>query len=211
MSAPIPSNTPAPEEPRRADPEGWEPTAVHRPLSVWMILAMGGLMLWGGWYLARYSAGFHPLIYDERSSVPPPSGAASNSVDLLIMGKRLYADTCAKCHQVNGEGVLGQYPPLAGSEWATAANPTQAIAIIFDGLQGPIQVKGITYNNPMVAWRDLLSDTQIAALLTYIRQQKSWSHRASAVTPEQVAAVRAATKHRPPLGPWTAQELPSLE
>jgi mono/diheme cytochrome c family protein len=81
------------------------------------------------------------------------------------------------------------------------------IRIVLDAVQGPITVKGLTYNNTMTPWRDTLNDRQIAAIITYIRAQKEWGHAASGVTPEEVAAIRAKTKDRPALGPWTANEL----
>jgi len=108
---------------------------------------------------------------------------------------------CAACHQQNGEGLPGAFPPLAGSEWVTG-DPKITIAIVLRGLQGPITVKGQSYNGAMVPWA-ALSDAQIASVVTYVRS--SWGNTASAVTATDVAAVRAATASR--TVPWTVSEL----
>lgn len=188
--------------------EHGEPKEGQEPLSLWLIGLMSALLFWGGFYLQRYSGGYQPLVYDEKSSGAAPVVAGpAPSVDLFAQGKRIFADTCGKCHQPNGQGLPGQYPPLTGSEWVLAAGPARIIRIVLDGLNGPIQVKGVEFNNQMVPWRDVFSDQQIAAALTYVRGEKDWGNNAAPITPEQVAAVRQKTKDRPNVGPWTAPEL----
>jgi len=59
-------------------------------------------------------------------------------------GEKIFAARCASCHQTNGLGIAGQYPPLAGSEWVTS-NPGIITNIILKGLKGEIVVKGETY------------------------------------------------------------------
>jgi mono/diheme cytochrome c family protein len=82
--------------------------------------------------------------------------------------------------------------------------PGRLIRIVLKGMQGPVTVKGQNYNNVMVPW-DLLSDQDIAAVITYVRQNQDWGNNASAVTPEQVAEVREKVKGR--ATPFTAAEL----
>ncbi|HEX4933192.1 MAG TPA: cytochrome c, partial [Gemmatimonadaceae bacterium] len=115
-------------------------------------------------------------------------------------GKAEYL-VCQTCHQENGEGLPNLYPPLAGSEWLTG-DAEIPIAIVLHGMQGEITVKGQKFNNVMAPWASL-SDAQIAAILTY--ERSSWGNTASAVTAEQVAAVRAATASR--TTPWTPEEV----
>jgi mono/diheme cytochrome c family protein len=74
-----------------------------------------------------------------------------------------------------------------------------------NGLQGPISVKNQQYNNAMVAWGGVFSDEEIAAVITYIRQNKDWGNNAPAVTADRVKAVREKIKGHP--GPFTADEL----
>lgn len=128
----------------------------------------------------------------------PPGGEAT------VSGAEVYA-TCAACHQANGQGMPGSWPPLAGSEWLLN-NPEVPIRIVLHGLHGPITVKGQSYNNLMQAWGETFSDEQIAAVLTYARS--NWGNNAPAVTAEQVATVREATKEHTEM--WTAEELQGL-
>ena len=69
------------------------------------------------------------------------------------------------------------------------------IRLVLNGLQGPITVKGQAFNNVMVPWNSL-SDDDLAAVITFVRQNKEWGNKASAVTPQQVKAVRGKLKGR---------------
>jgi mono/diheme cytochrome c family protein len=71
-----------------------------------------------------------------------------------------------------------------------------------------MDVDGQQYNNAMVPWRDVLSDEEIAAVITYVRGQKEWGNKAPDVTPERVKAVREKEKSR--TQPWTADELKKI-
>jgi len=195
-----------------ADPaEHIEPSEAHRPMSLIYVTFLCAFFGWGGYYVQRYSAGYDALGYDEHSGGPGALRTnAAPAIDPYVLGQRLFGDTCAKCHQADGQGVAGQYPPLVKSEWALAPGPARMIRIVLDGLTGPITVKGVTYNNNMTPWRDSLTDKQIAAVITYVRTQKDWGHTASAVTPEEVGAIRKKTKDRPAVGPWTVAELMAI-
>ncbi len=110
--------------------------------------------------------------------------------------------TCTACHQANGLGLPGAFPPLAGSEWVNG-KPQIPIAIVLHGMQGEITVKGAKYNQIMMAWGPAFKDQEIANVVTYVRSQ--WGNKAGPVTAAQVAAVRAATKSR--TTQWTPAEL----
>lgn len=102
--------------------------------------------------------------------------------------------TCTPCHQATGAGIPGAFPPLADSEWVNG--PVEnLIRIQLRGLMGPIEVKGQTYNNMMPA-NATMSDEDIAAVLTHIRS--NFGNNSSAVTPEQVKALRSEVG-KPPL------------
>jgi mono/diheme cytochrome c family protein len=103
---------------------------------------------------------------------------------------------------MNGAGVTGVFPPLAGSEHVTGDAGT-LVRIILNGLTGPVEVKDHTYNGVMPPWGSALKDDEIAALTTYIRS--SWGNKAAAISVEDVAKVRAVTKDRKQ--PWTLEEL----
>jgi mono/diheme cytochrome c family protein len=133
------------------------------------------------------------------AATPAPVAAAS--------GEELF-QRCITCHQVNGQGIPGTYPPLAGSEYATAKNPAVPINILIHGIQGPLTVKGTTVNGLMPPYGVgvEMSDDEVAAVLTYVRQ--AWGNNASPITAQQVAQVRAAARQR--TGPVTAEELKPL-
>ncbi len=131
----------------------------------------------------------------------PAAQTVTPAAPAAINGEAEYQAVCMVCHQADGKGLPGVYPPLAGSEWVNG-DPNVAIAIVIHGLQGEITVAGQTFSQVMAAWGQL-SDAQIAAILTH--ERSSWGNSAAAVTPEQVAAVRSATSSR--TLPWTVAEL----
>jgi mono/diheme cytochrome c family protein len=66
-------------------------------------------------------------------------------------------------------------------------DPKRCIHTVLNGLSGKIKVNGATYDGGMPPWKGTLTNAQIAAVLTYVRN--SWGNKASAITEKQVAAV----------------------
>ena len=110
---------------------------------------------------------------------------------------------CGGCHQGNGLGLPGQFPPLAGSEWVLGGTE-RLIRVVQHGLTGPVTVKGQAFNTPggMQAFGAAMSSTDLANVLTYIRN--SWGNEAPMVTKEMVDKVRETEKRA---AQWTAAEL----
>jgi mono/diheme cytochrome c family protein len=106
-----------------------------------------------------------------------------------LAGLKVYGDNCAVCHQDNGAGAADGFPALAGNPVVNAEDPSSAIHIVLGGGQ-VIQTAGDQTPLVMPPFADSLSDQAAADLLTYVRS--SWGNQASAVTPAQVAAIRAA-------------------
>lgn len=102
-------------------------------------------------------------------------------------GMKVFTTNCSSCHQANGKGQPGVFPPLAGNAVVTGS-ADKVITIVKNGLSGKITVNGSTYNGQMPAWKGTLSDSDIASVVTYIRS--SWGNKASAVTPAQVTATK---------------------
>ncbi len=136
--------------------------------------------------------------------VPPPRAMTESEQSLFEQGKELYMVTCAACHQPNGLGEEGKAPPILDSPWLLGSADVAA-AIVLNGVTGPIDVHGRTYNMTMPALQGF-SDEQIAAILTYSRRE--WEHPADPVTPEQVGALRKKVGTREV--PWTVEELKKL-
>ncbi len=102
----------------------------------------------------------------------------------LTEGPAIFAANCAACHQSNGQGS-GPFPPLAGNPDVTAADTSTIIAIVLNGKTGPITINGKQYSGAMPAWRDKLSNAEIAAVLSYVRS--AWTNNAPPVSEDQVA------------------------
>lgn len=138
---------------------------------------------------------------------PPPESAQAPAAGVATSagspGEAVY-QRCATCHQLNGEGTPGTFPPLAGSAIANGP-PSVPIRILMRGLQGPVTVKGQEFNGVMPAYGVgiEMSDTEIADVLTYVRS--SFGNRSAPVTPAEVAKERAAIAAK--IGAWTAAEL----
>lgn len=183
-----------------------EPKDGYEPIPSWLAGAFGVVVFWCGFYTAEYSGDFSVdrLDGDFRPLGRPVEKKAENPVAL---GGRLFAaQGCVSCHQASGKGVPGQYPPLAGSEWVEGS-PARLARILIHGLQGPVKVAGSTYNGNMPSFGAKLKDDQIAAVLTYIRQE--WGNKADAVSADVVDAARQAVKDRN--SPFTAEELEAVK
>lgn len=179
------------------------------PVPVTLFIALAGLLYWGMLYLDRHAAGFDAHVYPPFRSVKEVEACAPKDPhrELYNRGRNLFGAYCAVCHQATGLGSPGIAPPLAGSEWPLAPGPNRVIRIVLNGLGGPIEVKGqqYTFPSPMLPFRDALKDEDVAAVLTYVRGSKDWGHKASAVDPAQVKAIRDATADKG--GPWAPDEL----
>ncbi len=118
------------------------------------------------------------------------------------LGRKIYMTRCISCHQANGRGITGYFPPLDGTEWV-AEEKGRLIRIVLHGMTGPTSVQGVDYNGAMPAWGPVLSDAEVAGVLTYIRS--TWGNDFPPVAESDVAAVRAFTAGRSE--PWTHAEL----
>ena len=117
-------------------------------------------------------------------------------------GREVYMTRCISCHQANGKGIEGYFPPLDGTEWVIEEKG-RLIRIVLHGMTGPTTVQGVAYNGAMPAWGAVLSDAEVAGVLTYVRS--TWTNEAPPVSEADVAAVRAITADR--TTPWTHDEL----
>jgi mono/diheme cytochrome c family protein len=133
-----------------------------------------------------------PAVDTTKVDAPVADGPIDPAV--METGKASFM-LCAACHGMNGEGTP-LAPPLAGSDWVQGP-VSNLIRIQLRGLQGSITVSGKEYNLPApMAPLPHQTDEQIAAVLTFVRN--SFGNKASAVKPEQVAALRSEVG-KPPL------------
>ncbi len=101
-------------------------------------------------------------------------------------GEKIYDVYCAACHQKDGKGASGRFPPLAATDWVTG-DKTRLITLVLNGLEGTITVNGETFINAMPQ-HSFLSDEEAANVLSYIRQ--NFGNKASPVKPEEVKSIR---------------------
>ena len=119
-------------------------------------------------------------------------------------GEKVFAVRCASCHQSNGLGITGQYPPLAGSKWVTS-DPGLITNIILKGLKGEIVVKRETYGTSLAVNMAAvpINDREIANVVTYVRQ--AWGNEAGEIFEDEVAAIRADSSSQQ--DQWTGDQL----
>jgi len=124
-------------------------------------------------------------IATPAEAAPAPL-AASNSA--MQKGRALYVTNCSACHTASGDGVAGIFPTLIKSPVVQAASAATLIDVVLNGGHAVATDAAPTAPGmPAFGWK--LSDDQIAALLTYIRN--AWGNAASAVTAGDVQKVRS--------------------
>ncbi len=196
------------DEPRFA--QGEAPAAGAAPVPSWLWILAVVLVGWSALYLGMNSGGFESNIFNaDQVSWAGGGGGPVAPPDPMVIGKRIYTANCVVCHQATGMGVAGQFPPLVGSEWVITGTDwhgdNHLAKILLNGMQGPVQVKGNTYNNAMPAWKQL-KDSDIASVLTYIRNE--WGNEAPAITADYIAATREEVGDRSE--PWTQSALQAI-
>ncbi len=196
-----------------------EPHELHQRVPWWLKHCIyAPLTFWAIWYFFYASGGFRWDSYSERfddwrldpeglaqleatragTTATAAPGAAR---DPMETGRAVYAQVCAACHQADGRGLAGAFPPLAESDWV-AGDERRLALLTLHGLMGPITVNGEPWNGVMPAQGVTLDDSQIADVLTYIRA--SWGNDAPPVSESTVAELRG---EFPDHAPWTVETL----
>ena len=129
-------------------------------------------------------------IHQRRDPVPD---AARGSLQ--------FQNYCAACHQYDDQGA-GDAPPLAGSPWVKGEED-RIIKIVLHGLRGRIEVDGKTYDREMPGFGQVLSDTEVASLVSFVRNR--FGEPGPAITPATVSRIRAANQARTVY--WSVEEL----
>ncbi|PQJ74386.1 copper-containing nitrite reductase [Polaribacter gangjinensis] len=100
-------------------------------------------------------------------------------------GKQVYMNTCFACHQSEGQGIEGAFPPLAKSDYLNA-DVKRSIGIVLNGKTGEITVNGKKYNSVMT--KQTLTEVEVADVMTYI--YNSWGNNKTNVTVDLVKQVK---------------------
>ncbi|TGE06225.1 c-type cytochrome [Hymenobacter fodinae] len=143
------------------------------------LLAALGLLTW--------SSG--TAVAQKKPAPKAKPATATIPAATLTAGKAVYVQNCLTCHQADGGGVDGLNPPLTKTTWVLG-DKTRLVKVVLNGLQGE-DIDGEPYNNVMPAF-DILTDQQIADVLTYVRN--SFGNKASAIKAPEVKTIRATNK-----------------
>ena len=121
-------------------------------------------------------------------------------------GRQKYLATCSGCHGVDGKGINRFAPPLRGSEWVLGDATTLSL-IVLHGMEGPMVVAGKKYDAPAILpvmpAHSTMGDADIAAILTYIRNE--WGNQAEPVASRFIFSTRNASQGR--VYPWKINEI----
>ncbi len=120
------------------------------------------------------------------------AAAAAKSGQLTVeqqieAGRVLFAGTCSACHQADGRGLEGVFPPLVKSDWI-AADRKRVPMVILRGLSGKVTVNGRDYNSVMPPMSQL-TDDEVANISTFVLN--SWGNGGGRVTKAEAAAIRS--------------------
>jgi mono/diheme cytochrome c family protein len=142
--------------------------------------------------MAVYLKSLPPVAEVNATAWQYDNGATES---LLILnfsetGSQDYYEYCSNCHGTNGQGYYPYQPSLAGNPVVMDADPSSLINLTLNGSLRVIAEQGPDVND-MPYFRQLLSDQEIADVITYIRS--SWGHNAAPVTAAQVSEIRQAT------------------
>ena len=170
----------------------WEPARAETPAPIptWAWVALLGVVAWAMFYVVREWRPPPEFASSPTFAVWAPGAAAAPLPAPSDLGGTLYRTTCANCHQQNGEGVPGAFPPLAGDPLATSVDPVPHIQVVLFGLSGKA-INGVRYTAPMPTWAAQLSDGEVAAVINH--ERTSWGNHAPTVAPSDVARIRAAS------------------
>ena len=177
---------------------------------IWLYLVCGlALFLAGSSFTGFQTFGRGMLDQGPGGPSGPVAGAQVEApLTPAQIGKKVYAQNCASCHQGTGGGQPGQYPPLAKSEYVIGSKERLA-AILLKGVQGPLTVAGASYGTSvMPSWETQIQPDKLAALMTYLRGESSWGNTAGPVTEDEVNAAK--TKFSSQKSAYTEQQLMAI-
>lgn len=173
-----------------------DPNEDTKPLPWFITMTIGALISWSCFYIKDTVMLDPSWLGDSRShQVASLECASSDTAKAAsaIDGGAIFQAKCVACHQANGQGIPGVFPPLAGSEWVKG-KPEVLASIVLHGVSGKLHVKGTEYNGQMPLFKDVLKDDEIAGVLTHIRAE--WGNASPAVDEKLVSSVRKSTESR---------------
>lgn len=172
--------------------ENADPEEAIRPMPWLAAVVAVGMVIFGIVYLLMNPAIERTDLGDMRTVADLRPTAQTAAPGAAVDGGAIFAANCAACHQANGQGLPGVFPPLAGSEWVVG-DPKVLANILLHGVSGKIEVAGQSFDGMMPPFPQL-SDAEIAGVLTHIRS--TWGNQAEAISADFIASEREAGSAR---------------
>jgi len=167
----------------------FEPERIETPAPVptwaWVLVLI--VIGWGAGYISTALTdklqlrGADVIVQNSDTSQAGSNNASS------ALGEQIYGNNCSSCHQQNGSGLPGVFPPLLNNPAIIADDPAEHIDAILNGLVNKV-IDGVSYAAPMPPFGDLLSDEEIAAVVNH--ERRSWGNNGAPVSSDQVRARR---------------------
>lgn len=171
--------------------DDFEPCRVETPAPIptwtWVLFLL--VAAWSLWYVGVEFRSHAAMLAARAPAASADVADAAATDEQRALGEQVYGNHCGTCHKPDGEGLAGVFPPLRGDPVVTAADPTEHIRIVLEGLAGR-PIDGVAYASPMPAFAERLSDAELAAVINH--ERTSWGNDAPAVDAADVRAMRAA-------------------
>jgi cytochrome c oxidase cbb3-type subunit 2 len=131
-----------------------------------------------------------PIFLYGKEVAAAGSGAAKSPVSSGPDGAALYAGNCQACHQENGLGLAGAFPPLKDSKVVLDNSPDIQVTIIMKGYNGRVsEGYGIM---PPVGTNNHLKPEEVTAIINH--ERGSWGNNSKKVTVDEVKKIIASLK-----------------
>jgi len=169
-----------------------DPSERGQPIPLVVAVITFAVVVTGVFYIllsepfGRADLGDRRTLADLRPAAAQPGQGAD--------GQQVFTANCVACHQANGKGLPGVFPPLDGSEWVNGDARTLA-NIVLHGITGEISVAGQSYKGAMPVFNHL-SDAELAAVLSHVRS--TWSNKSEPVHVDLIAAERKSSTRTTP-------------
>lgn len=131
------------------------------------------------------------FLYPKRPEALMAQGGSATAVPSGPDGTQLYATHCQACHQANGEGLKGAFPPLKGSPIVLDKDPMMMVGIIMHGYDAKPEYGAM----PAVGTNSNLKPDEIAAIMNH--ERSSWGNKTTMVTTEEVEKLIESLKNTP--------------
>jgi cytochrome c oxidase cbb3-type subunit 2 len=127
--------------------------------------------------------GTSPKEFLYKKEKKEGTSAVEIATEDMLDGAQLYAANCQACHQANGEGLKGAFPPLKGSKIVNNENPDILINIILNGYNAREEFAEM----PAIARLNNLSAAQIAAIINH--ERSSWGNTGTTIPVKKVEEI----------------------